>query len=38
MTVIYLNPECHDVMAEDGLFHVEKETRAADHAVYIYSN
>jgi len=38
MTIIYLNPECHDTIIEHGVFRKVAEFSHASHVFFVYSN
>ena len=38
MTLIYLNPECHDAIIEHGIFRKQGEFSHANHVFYLYAN
>ena len=38
MTIIYLNPECHDRIIEHGVFRKVAEFNHASHVFFVYSN
>ena len=38
ITIIYLNPECHETIIEKGVFQKVKELEHSSHKFYIYTN
>jgi SAM-dependent methyltransferase len=38
INIIYLNPECHNVIIENGVFSKVKEIKHHNHVFYIYNN
>ena len=38
ITIIYLNPECHETIIENGVFQKVKEFEHTSHKFYIYAN
>jgi SAM-dependent methyltransferase len=38
ITLIYLNPECHEAILESGIFQKVNEYKHSSHVFYVYSN
>jgi len=38
ITIIYLNPACHDTIIAQGVFHKVKEVEHSSHKFYLYAN